>query len=81
MTNILVVDDHPFFLHGFSQYLENGYDFTVETALSVDEAIAKLDSVRPDLAMFDAGRWRPAGVTAHALTLSRYSCDVPDGPC
>jgi two-component system nitrate/nitrite response regulator NarP len=53
MTNILVVDDHPFFLHGFSQYLANGYDFTVETALSVDEAIAKLDSVRPDLAMLD----------------------------
>ncbi len=53
MTNILVVDDHPFFLHGFSQYLANGYDFTVETALSVDEAIAKLDIVRPDLAMLD----------------------------
>ena len=53
MTNILVVDDHPFFLHGFSQYLANGYDFTVETALSVDEAIAKLDTVRPDLAMLD----------------------------
>ncbi|WP_397592230.1 response regulator [Sphingorhabdus sp.] len=53
MTNILVVDDHPFFLHGFSQHLANGYDFTVETALSVDEAIAKLDTVRPDLAMLD----------------------------
>ncbi len=53
MTNILIVDDHPFFLHGFSQYLANGYDFTVETALSVEEAIAKLDSVRPDLAMLD----------------------------
>ncbi|MEY3633827.1 MAG: hypothetical protein RLZZ61_237 [Pseudomonadota bacterium] len=53
MTSILVVDDHPFFLHGFSQYLENGHDFTVDTALSVDEAIAKLDSSRPDLAMLD----------------------------
>jgi two-component system nitrate/nitrite response regulator NarP len=53
MTSILVVDDHPFFLHGFSQYLANGYDFMVETALSVDEAIAKLDTVRPDLAMLD----------------------------
>jgi DNA-binding NarL/FixJ family response regulator len=53
MTSILVVDDHPFFLHGFSQYLENGYDFKVDTALSVDEAIAKLDSSRPNLAMLD----------------------------
>ena len=53
MTSILVVDDHPFYLHGFSQYLENSYDFTVETALSVEEAIAKLDASRPDLAMLD----------------------------
>ena len=53
MTSILVVDDHPFFLHGFGQYLEKSYDFTVETALSVDEAIAKLDASRPDLAMLD----------------------------
>jgi two-component system nitrate/nitrite response regulator NarP len=53
MTNVLVVDDHPFFLHGFSQYLEDICDFTVDTALSVDEAIAKLDTARPDLAMLD----------------------------
>lgn len=53
MTNILVVDDHPFFLHGFSQYLENSHDFSVETALSVEEAIAKLDTSPPDLAMLD----------------------------
>jgi DNA-binding NarL/FixJ family response regulator len=53
MTSILVVDDHPFFLYGFSQYLENGYDFTVDTALSVEEAISKLDSSPPNLAMLD----------------------------
>ena len=53
MTSILVVDDHPFFLHGFSQYLEDSCDFTVDTALSVDEAISKLDAARPDLAMLD----------------------------
>ena len=41
MNNILVVDDHPFFLHGFSQYLGEHSDFEVETALSVDEAIAR----------------------------------------
>ncbi|WP_411290140.1 response regulator [Sphingorhabdus sp.] len=53
MTSILVVDDHPFFLHGFGQYLEHTHDFQVDTALSVDEAIAKLDAARPDLAMLD----------------------------
>lgn len=53
MTSILIVDDHPFFLHGFSQYLEGSCDYVVDTALSVDEAIAKLDITQPDLAMLD----------------------------
>ena len=53
MTSILVVDDHPFFLHGFGQYLEHTNDFDVDTASSVDEAIAKLDAARPDLAVLD----------------------------
>ncbi len=53
MNNILVVDDHPFFLHGFSQYLGEHSGFQVETALSVDEAITKIDAARPDLAMLD----------------------------
>ena len=53
MRNILVVDDHPFFLHGFSQYLGDTKEFEVDTALSVDEAIGKIDVSRPDLAMLD----------------------------
>jgi two-component system, NarL family, nitrate/nitrite response regulator NarL len=53
MRNILVVDDHPFFLHGFSQYLGETSEFEVDTALSVDEAITKIDTARPDLAMLD----------------------------
>lgn len=53
MHNILVVDDHPFFLHGFSQYLGDSTEFEVATALSVDEAITKIDAARPDLAMLD----------------------------
>ncbi len=53
MHNLLVVDDHPFFLHGFSQYLGATDEFKVETALSVDEAISKIDIARPDLAMLD----------------------------
>ncbi len=53
MHSILVVDDHPFFLHGFSQYLGDTNEFEVDTALSVDEAITKIDVARPDLAMLD----------------------------
>ena len=46
MRNILVVDDHPFFLHGFSQFLGGTNEFEVDTALSVDEAILKIDGLK-----------------------------------
>ena len=67
MHNLLVVDDHPFFVHGFSQYLGATDEFKVEAALSVDEAISKIEIARPDLAMLD--------VTMHGgggLRLLRY---------
>jgi two-component system, NarL family, nitrate/nitrite response regulator NarL len=53
MPKVLIVDDHPFFLHGFGQYLETAGDFSISTALSVDEAINNIDNERPDLAMLD----------------------------
>ena len=53
MHNILVVDDHPFFLHGLSEYLGKDNGFEIETALSVEEAITKINVARPDLAMLD----------------------------
>jgi two-component system, NarL family, nitrate/nitrite response regulator NarL len=53
MHKVLIVDDHPFFLHGFGQYLETAGDFSISTALSVDEAISTIDQERPDLAMLD----------------------------
>ena len=34
MHNVLIVDDHPFFLHGFSQYVESSGNFAITTALS-----------------------------------------------
>ena len=53
MRNVLIVDDHPFFLHGFSRYVEASGEYSISTALSVDEAIEKIDESRPDLAMLD----------------------------
>jgi two-component system, NarL family, nitrate/nitrite response regulator NarL len=53
MHKVLIVDDHPFFLHGFGQYLEAAGDFSISTALSVDEAISNIDLEQPDLAMLD----------------------------
>ncbi len=53
MHKVLIVDDHPFFLHGFGQYLAAAGEFSISTALSVDEAITNIDNERPDLAMLD----------------------------
>jgi two-component system, NarL family, nitrate/nitrite response regulator NarL len=53
MHRVLIVDDHPFFLHGFGQFLEASGGFAIKTALSVDEAVASIDEERPDLAMLD----------------------------
>jgi DNA-binding NarL/FixJ family response regulator len=53
MHNVLIVDDHPFFLHGFGKYLETAGNFAIKTALSVDEAITSIEGDRPDLAMLD----------------------------
>lgn len=69
MTKNLVVDDHLFFLQGFTQYLKYTCDFEVETALSVDEAIAKIEVARPDLAVFDLMMNNGGG-----LRLLRHMC-------
>ena len=53
MHKILIVDDHPLFLHGFSQYLAGAEDFDITTALSVEEAIQKIEIERPSIAMLD----------------------------
>jgi two-component system, NarL family, nitrate/nitrite response regulator NarL len=53
MSKILIVDDHPFFLHGFSQYLVANGEHEIATALSVEEALTQIDIARPDLAMLD----------------------------
>ena len=53
MHKVLIVDDHPFFLHGFGQYLGTSGEFSISTALSVEEAIGNIDQERPDLVMLD----------------------------
>ncbi len=53
MHKILIVDDHPFFLQGFGQYLASLEKYEISTALSVDEAIEIIENELPDLAMLD----------------------------
>lgn len=53
MHDVLLVDDHPFFLHGLEQYLLATGKFRVRSAQSVDEAIMILSEYRPDIALLD----------------------------
>jgi two-component system nitrate/nitrite response regulator NarP len=53
MRKVLIVDDHPFFLHGFGQYLKTAGGFETDTSLAVEDAIEKIDRERPDLVMLD----------------------------
>ena len=59
-TNILVVDDHPFFIHGLAQFLEATDQYRVFSALSVSEAmeivaVEELDLVIMDVSMAEGG--------------------------
>jgi two-component system, NarL family, nitrate/nitrite response regulator NarL len=62
MPRVLIVDDHPFFLHGFGQYLETAGSYSITTALSVDEAISNIDTELPDLAMLDVTMHNGGGI-------------------
>jgi two-component system, NarL family, nitrate/nitrite response regulator NarL len=76
MHNVLIVDDHPFFLHGFSQYVKESGDFAIRTALSVDEAIEKIEEQCPDLAMLDVTMHGGGGIKI-LRHLRRYHPNVP----
>ncbi len=76
MHKVLIVDDHPFFLHGFGQYLESAGDFSISSALSVDEAISKIDAELPDLAMLDVTMHNGGGIKV-LRHLRQYHPSVP----
>lgn len=62
MHNILLIVDHSFFLHGFCQYLGDTGRFEVSTAISADEATAKIEETPPDIVVLDPRMGEGAGV-------------------
>lgn len=62
MHNILLIVDHSFFLHGFCQYLGDAGHFEVSTAISADEATAKIEETPPDIVVLDPRMGEGAGV-------------------
>jgi len=61
-SKILIVDDHPFFLHGIDKYLSNIGRYTVRTAPSVAEGMAVFREFRPDLVLMDVSMAEGGGI-------------------
>lgn len=53
MADLIIVDDHPIFLKGLSQFLTLHDHQVVDCARSVDEALAILDGRQPDVLILD----------------------------
>jgi two-component system nitrate/nitrite response regulator NarP len=50
---IVIVDDHPFFIHGLEKYLSSTGKYTIRSALSVSEAYTVLSEFDPNLVIMD----------------------------
>lgn len=50
---VMIVDDHPFFIHGLERYLTATGKYEIRSALSVAEAMVRLEGFEPDLVMMD----------------------------
>jgi len=52
--SVVIADDHPVVLQGLSRFIDDGAKFLVVAAVSNgEEAVAAIDSLRPDLAVLD----------------------------
>jgi len=53
VKKVMVVDDHPFFIHGLERYLSATGKYQIQSALSIAEAMERFQSFAPDLVMMD----------------------------
>lgn len=61
-AQILIVDDHPFFIHGLGQFLEATGKYKLLSALSVGEALEIFAASRPDLVIMDVSMAEGGGM-------------------
>jgi DNA-binding NarL/FixJ family response regulator len=52
-NKIVIVDDHPFFIHGLEKYLSSTGKYSIRSALSVSEAYSVLSEFSPNLVIMD----------------------------
>lgn len=70
--NILLVDDHALFLEGLKNFLEVNDISVLGTAKSCEEALAKLDLLKPELVLMDVQMAGCDGIEATRLIKERY---------
>ncbi len=61
-ANILIVDDHPFFIHGLRQFLERTGKYSIDSAHSITEAMQCFKANRPDLVVMDVSMAEGGGM-------------------
>ncbi|TNE42988.1 MAG: response regulator transcription factor [Sphingomonadales bacterium] len=59
---IMIVDDHPFFIHGLERYLSATGKYEIQSALSVGEAMKSIFAFRPELVVMDVSMAEGGGM-------------------
>ena len=73
MVKIFMIDYHPVFQHGLKSILERSSEFqVVGDATNIQEALAKVDELQPDIVIMDIEMPRGEGLEAIALLQQKY---------
>ena len=59
---VMIVDDHPFFIHGLERYLSATGKYEIKSALSVSEAMGHIYGFDPDLLVMDVSMAEGGGM-------------------
>lgn len=60
---VMIVDDHPFFIHGLERYLSATGKYQIVSALSVAEAMAQVQRFHPKLVVMDVSMAEGGGMS------------------
>lgn len=61
-NKIMIVDDHPFFIHGLERYLSSTGKYEIKSALSISEALKSVFDFRPELVVMDVSMAEGGGM-------------------
>tara|TARA_R110000782_G_scaffold268689_1_gene365612 strand:+ start:145456 stop:146109 length:654 start_codon:yes stop_codon:yes gene_type:complete len=61
-NKIMIVDDHPFFIHGLERYLSSTGKYEIKSALSISDALKSVFDFRPELVVMDVSMAEGGGM-------------------